>query len=523
MEQAKRKKKIANLFTARNSFPLVLLLLSLFVTYKAWQGAQRVADRTIATAFDFRVRELSGLIAQRMQVYEQVLRGGVGLFAASTQITRQDFHVYIRALALHRDYPGIQGVGFSVLVPSAKRVAHIRSVKREGFPEYTLWPDGARDFYTSIVYLEPFSGRNLRAFGYDMYSDPVRRAAMDFARDTGKAAMSGKTELVQETSKDVQAGFLLYLPVYRGGKTPETIEERRANLVGWVYAPFRGKDLMHRIQNGYAEDIDLEIYDGGEIRRDALMYDSSSYADENDKRNWLKKIEPIEIAQHQWTAVMTALPTFENRLEQGRPALILRSGISISLLLALLAWVFLDDRARAIQAAHQATQLALYDPLTGLPNRKLIADRLHQAVVMAKREQERLAVLFIDLDKFKPVNDELGHAVGDLLLKEVANRLQACVREADTVARLGGDEFVALLVHAHDRHSAEVAAEKMLHALMRPFEVVGHRLQIGGSIGVALYPEDGQEPNSLVKSADAAMYAAKNAGRSTVRFASDLS
>lgn len=523
VERVVRKKKIATLFTARNTFPIVLLIFSLFITYRAWQGAQRVSERAVATAFEFQTRELIGLIKQRMQVYEQVLRGGVGLFAASDDVTRHEFHVYFKALELQRDYPGIQGVGFATAVAPEQRREHVLAVRKEGFPSYDIWPPGEREFYTSIIYLEPFSGRNLRAFGYDMHSNPVRRAAMDLARDTGKAVMSGKTELVQETGKDVQAGFLMYMPVYRQGAAPETLPERRAGLVGWVYSPFRMNDLMGRIQDGNAEelDIDIEIYDGDAVRRDTLMYDTYPNASATNTSKPLTTIERIEIAKHGWTVAMAALPAFEQRLEHGRPGLILRSGISISLLLALLAWVFLDDKARAFQAADQAIQLALYDPLTGLANRKLMAERLQQAVATAKREQARLAVLFIDLDKFKPVNDELGHAVGDLLLKEVAMRLQRGMRESDTVARLGGDEFVVLLTHIHDRHSAQVAAEKMLQALLQPFDVAGHHLHIGGSIGVALYPENGLDPNALIKNADKAMYAAKNGGRSTVRFVPD--
>jgi diguanylate cyclase (GGDEF)-like protein len=275
---------------------------------------------------------------------------------------------------------------------------------------------------------------------------------------------------------------------------------------------------MQQIQGAYADEFDIEIYAGNEISDASLMYDSNPNASAVSPYKLLKRIDRIAVGNHQWTIALAGLPAFEQKMNYGRPGLILRSGVSISLLLALLVWVFLDDRTRAIQAAYQASQLALYDTLTGLPNRKLIVERLAQTIVKAKRENFRVAVLFIDLDKFKPVNDEFGHAVGDLLLKEVAIRLQSCMRESDTVARLGGDEFVALLAHVNDRHSAEVAAEKMLQTLKQPFEVAGHCLNIAASIGIAVYPEDGLDHNSLIKSADLAMYEAKNRSRGAGRF-----
>lgn len=176
-----------------------------------------------------------------------------------------------------------------------------------------------------------------------------------------------------------------------------------------------------------------------------------------------------------------------------------------------------DDVTAEKQAEEQMHHLAHYDMLTGLPNRRLFSDRLQQAIATAKRDKAHMALLFLDLDKFKPVNDELGHDVGDLLLKEVAKRLQNCVRESDTVARLGGDEFVVLLPAIDAQEDALLVADKILYALNQPFELVGHSIAIAASIGVAAYPEHGSDDAMLVKNADIAMYAAKNGGRNCAR------
>ena len=159
-----------------------------------------------------------------MHAHERVLRGARGLFAASRDVSREEWRAYLENLDLEASLPGAQGTGFTVVVPRAAREAHEQAVRAEGFPDYTIKPAGERDPYSSIVYLEPFSGRNLRAFGYDMYSEPTRRVAMERARDTGEPAMTHKVTLVQETDEDVQAGFLIYLPVFARNKPVGTLE-----------------------------------------------------------------------------------------------------------------------------------------------------------------------------------------------------------------------------------------------------------------------------------------------------------
>ncbi len=157
--------------------------------------------------------------------------------------------------------------------------------------------------------------------------------------------------------------------------------------------------------------------------------------------------------------------------------------------------------------------LAHHDPLTGLPNRLLFQDRLQLALTQAQRQRQTLAVLFIDLDNFKTINDTLGHTVGDQLIKTAAQRLTQCVRNADTVARLGGDEFVALLINIKNSQSAERVAKKIISAVAKVFAVEGHELYITASIGMSFYPGDGEDTNTLIKNADTAMYRAKQQGK----------
>lgn len=170
------------------------------------------------------------------------------------------------------------------------------------------------------------------------------------------------------------------------------------------------------------------------------------------------------------------------------------------------------------QQDERMRHLAFHDALTDLPNRSLLTERLEHQIAMAEREQRGMALMFLDLDRFKFVNDSLGHDIGDDLLKAVANRLLGLVRHSDTVARLGGDEFVILLDNPANKAEVADIASRIVAEINRPMEFRGKQAQVGTSIGIAMYPSDGASPEALMKSADSAMYAAKNAGKNTYRF-----
>jgi diguanylate cyclase (GGDEF)-like protein/PAS domain S-box-containing protein len=175
----------------------------------------------------------------------------------------------------------------------------------------------------------------------------------------------------------------------------------------------------------------------------------------------------------------------------------------------------ISDRKRA---EHELERLAHYDKLTGLPNRAMLQDRLAQALLRAQRSETLVAVLFLDLDRFKEVNDSLGHAVGDALLHEVAKRIGSCLRSTDTVARLGGDEFTVLLEGVRRVEEIERVAGKILATVARPLRIGAHELAVSTSIGATVYPLDDQDQDTLLKNADMAMYQAKQEGRNNVQF-----
>jgi diguanylate cyclase (GGDEF)-like protein len=178
--------------------------------------------------------------------------------------------------------------------------------------------------------------------------------------------------------------------------------------------------------------------------------------------------------------------------------------------------IFTDITERKA-AEDRIRHLAQYDFLTDLPNRALLFDRLTREFFEARRYNKRFAVLFIDLDKFKPVNDQYGHAVGDLLLREVARRLAGNVRDSDTVSRQGGDEFIILVPELPEIEQVVQLGLKLLRILDEPHLIDGHTLHVTPSIGIAVYPDDGEDVDTLMKNADTAMYRAKNAGRNNLQ------
>ena len=181
----------------------------------------------------------------------------------------------------------------------------------------------------------------------------------------------------------------------------------------------------------------------------------------------------------------------------------------------MLGW-FYDITDRKVMEEH-TQHLAHHDPLTGLPNRILFRERLHLAISMAERDKYSLALMFIDLDEFKPINDTYGHDVGDAVLLECAARIRACLRKPDSVARLGGDEFVVLLHKVSNEQTALQVGEKILKSLQSSMKIEGVKVSVGASIGVALYPLNSTEDDELLNCADSAMYDAKKNGRNIVK------
>lgn len=812
--------------------PWLVLGVGLALSFVLQNEIRQSTERTRHERFEFRAHELIQNVRTKLDNYKQVLDGTAGLFAASHEVGRNEFHNYVASLKLQDRYPGIQGVGYAQVVPPAEREAFTKRVRREGYQDFRIFPDGDRDLYTSIVYLEPLDWRNRRAFGYDMYTEPIRHDAMAAARDTEQTSISGKVRLLQETGRNPQAGFLMYLPVYRSGQPHDTVAQRRANLVGWVYAPFRMDDLMSGILGSHfgeaAATLDLEIYDGDDPAPANLMFDSNLGG--RDLVMALRQVKTIDLFGHHWTLSVTALPNFGTVPGSDQADAVVLASIAGSVLLALVVWLLVNGRERALVMAEGMTEdlresqsnmqalfenmssgvavyrpsedcqeffftafnrsaenidrigreavlgrnvrdvfpgiaemglldifrrvcrtgvaeelparyyhdgriaawrenfvyklpngdivslyddvsvrqraqaeqarlnralrllsdcnaalvhaeeeypllvevcrlvvktggyrmawvgyaehdpaktvrpiaqdgyeagyldtvditwadtergrgptgtairtghtdvnqsvltnprmapwrdaavargyqssialplvnegvtlgaltiysadpdafnqdevhlleemaddlaygivtlrtrteraaaeekiafLASFDPLTQMPNRMLLRDRCEHAIRLAELKDGKVALLYLDLDNFKQINDSLGHEVGDRLLVVAVDRLRHCLPESDTISRVSDDEFVVLLTDPGPPEAIGAIAGKILDAFAEPLSINGTLLNISFSIGISLYPEDGAGFDGLLKNAGIAVNHAKEGGRNTYRF-----
>lgn len=333
--------------------PAIVLVIAILCATAAALYVRKVVHAQQEARFDAEATAAGELLRDRMRTYTAMLRAGRGLFETlREEPDAGTFARFVESLDISRHYPGIQGIGFAKAIRPHERALHEQRMREQGRAGYRIWPEGDRALYSSIVYIEPLDWRNQRAIGYDMFSEPTRREAMERARDTGDVAASAKVELVQEAGAQRQAGFLMYLPVY--GRTPETDAERRRFLVGWVYAPFRATDLVERTFDSRGGSLDIRVYDGVEERAEALLHDDGR-APEPGART---RLERIEVAGRPWTVRYTATGAFASRTERGLPWGVLVAGLAVAGLLFGISRGVTLARARAERSARRSSFLA---------------------------------------------------------------------------------------------------------------------------------------------------------------------
>ncbi len=507
--------------------PWLVLVASLSVTWIVWDHERQSARNALHSQFDFALKETVSRVEQRAAAYEQMLRGVQGLLATTDLNNQASIHRYVEALQLDANFSGVKIIGIVQLVPTQDKAAHIAAMHKAGLHTYAIYPESAGPLYAPIVQREPSFASTGTPLGLDVWQDPVRRVALEAARDSGMAAISGKLRLAIDRQADAPPGFAMYLPVFASDKPHDSVAQRRANLIGWVYAAFHVNDFMASLYGKQSPGLSMAIYDGVETSDSALLYRTSDGAVGHTSvrtATWSAS-EYMVVAGHTWTLSLASLPEFEARAGRDGTSVTAVAGGALSFALAVLVWLMVNGRTRALRLAAAMTEelrdMAQHDPLTSLPNRALFSDRLNQELARAKREGTRFAVIFLDLDEFKPVNDNFGHAIGDQLLQQVALRLQNAIRAVDTVGRIGGDEFVILVAGLGGKDFVLTLTEKINQSLRQIFVVDGHELHISASLGFAVYPEDGSDERTLTRCADGAMYRAKNRGQAGINRASN--
>jgi PAS domain S-box-containing protein len=469
----------------------------LVFTFAAWLVSSQVVRQRVDERFLYRVEAERTHILQRMQTYEQALHGSSALFEASRNVERDEWQRYVEHLSIEHALPGIMGIGFSKILEPDEVAAHLRAVRREGYGDYHVWPEGQRDTYSSVVFIEPFSGNNRRVFGYDMYSDPVQRDAMERARDTGRATLSGRVDLLSEGATSPRVGFVMFVPVYRHGMPTETIQERRLAILGFAFSTFLPANLMRDIFGGDSKDVDIELYDR-EINENNLLFDSKAGRINHIKGRYTKTLQ-IELAGHRWQARFQSRPEFDLITTSYLPSSIAVGGV----LIAFLLFLILFNHARH-QREIEAIALRLADSKEGL---RSILDHAPDAVftcdgggrfVYANEQATRLLGFTVDeLERMEfcdlaPDDQKNKHLMifaqagqeemtrTELLMSTKDGR---AIQVEISAVRLPNGQVVALFHDIGARKKAEMAltlAERKFRALVEQSLVGVYIIQNGG-------------------------------------------
>jgi signal transduction histidine kinase len=320
---------------------LLILALSIAATLAAWRWTSQQGETLEAVRFEMFVDEAVSEMRERMEGYNQLLLSGAAFLRASDDVTRDEWRRFFGHLELDRQYPGTQGVGFAVRVTAAQWAAHESMIRAEGFPGYTIKPAGPRPLAFPIQYIEPFSGRNLRAFGYDMFSEPIRHEAMVRARDTGLPALSGKVVLVQETSEDVQPGVLLYLPYY-GRTTPDNTNGRRNAIIGFIYSPLRMGDLARGVLGTRLSRLCVQVYDQA-VDDGAMLFGADGCQPGRHRTE-----RRLDIFGREWIIRIQSTPQLDGSIASTLSKLILGAGAAISVLLMWAITAMLAEHRRRL-------------------------------------------------------------------------------------------------------------------------------------------------------------------------------
>jgi signal transduction histidine kinase len=326
----------------------LVLALGLALTALSTYGFRRSVEERDLARFRSEVQTALERIQGRLDTSVDLLVATRSFVTASGTVDGGEFRDFVNSLEMPRRYPGSQGIGYTVRIPAAERPAIEARQRRAGNPSFRIWPEGPRDEYTAVLFLEPLDRRNQAALGYDMATDPVRRAAMERARDEGMPAATRKVRLVQEIDAEKQPGFLVYLPVYRRPE-PHTLEGRRASLIGYVYSPFRAGDLIAGIFGADAEGRPLafELYDGSAMDEAARLARVGQISDDSPR---FQTRSQIRFAGTTWTVAFRSTPFFETASNRALAGFIATLGALASFAL------FLVTRAQGKAAAEAVAQ-----------------------------------------------------------------------------------------------------------------------------------------------------------------------
>ena len=506
------------------------------VTYGGFVTVREGERRYAGQVMDRYADEMRWAVNDRVARYSETLMDLAWAVGAEADLNGTTFDHMTSGLNTTR-LSGASAVAFVVPAPQDEVAATQARWRARGMPGLTLDPAGTTNQHLFVV-LETAFDSGPDTSGLDISQSPEAVLALTSARDSGVLAISPPYRLLRDRAVGVaeqQPAVLLAAPVYGEGSTfaPKVFR-------GWLVMAVRGNDFFSQTLENVSQGRTRVLLEDSGATIAAVM--SGKPAPDLS----LRRHPSLTAGQRTWHLHVEPTALLLNDNDRRMSGWVVVMGSALTLLLAALTGVLSGSRNRALAEVDRATaalrediarrrevemqlrereqelqHLAFHDPLTGLANRLLFYERIRHAVIAHRGAGQPFAVLFIDLDGFKLVNDRLGHEAGDRLLQETADKLQAVVREGDTVARFGGDEFAVLLNRLGGPADARSTAERIVSHLQHSAGVGGRRVDVTASVGIAVHRDDA-EVADLLREADAAMYAAKSAGKSRYVMSGDL-
>ena len=449
----------------------------------------------------------------RVRINESILEG----FAAMVSTSNSNDWVRIRSYAqkVLEQYPHIYMFEIAEKVSDDKLESLTEFYRRNFYPDFEVkgfsfesdrqWqPVKKVPYHLPIVFMEPFPPVSRKVLGLDVSSNDFFMRSLQQSEQEGRAVSTDPFELVEG-----DLAYLLHRPIPEPGDGRVSSVSKSGAQGGFAVLVIRADTLLDRVGHllpGMRELLYNPAYPGTDPKGHLHLHEapeagwlesrlfprlSMSRALDSDSQPFVLLIEQ----QLGW-----------NIISWGKLGLTLLIASITFVVMVVYARLYLRNEMERTEMTARLFDLANHDALTGLANRNLLSDRLNHAISQTARQEGQLAVLFLDLEEFKEVNDAYGHDAGDGVLKRAAERLRACVRAGDTVARLGGDEFVLVLENISGQGDVDHVVEKIKTDFEQPFDVNSHSIMLGINIGTAVYPRDGTEGDTLIRYADSSMY-----------------
>ncbi|TAL00894.1 MAG: PAS domain S-box protein [Verrucomicrobia bacterium] len=426
----------------------VVLVISLGASAGGWYVSQENADLSAHRQFDEETNRIISALRQRLLIYQDVLHGCAGLFAASVSVERAEWRAYLESVSVDKRFPGIAGVGFIAHVPRGGLDEFLRATREDHAPDFTVQDDGGGDALMIVKYLEPEEPHRA-LLGRDIAGDAERRLVAEKARDAGSVVMSGRLKLAG-TAPGTNYGFLLMLPVFHNGATTATVEQRRQNIEGWVFARVAGDQLMRGVLENQSSLLDIEIYDGTtpDPANHLFGAETGTTSEPPGFQPRFKDETVLGLAGRNWTVRFSSKPTFEAATPRSFGTMIGAGGAVVSLLLFGIAWSLTSTRQRALAMAWDMTA-ALRQ--TNEQLQRVIAER--QRAEQATKDSQALYHALVESLPLHIVRKDLQGRI-TFANQRFCNEIGRSLKEIS--GKTNADLFSAELARDHERNDSRV-------------------------------------------------------------------